>query len=42
MRTVKTENSVTRGIDILKSLSEGTDRVTDLAKQHGTQQEYNT
>ena len=35
MRTVKTENSVTRGIDILKSLSEGTDRVTDLAKQHG-------
>jgi IclR family acetate operon transcriptional repressor len=32
---VKTGNSVTRGIDILKSLSEGTDRVTDLAKQHG-------
>ena len=35
MASVKTRNSVTRGIDILKRISEGTDRVTDLAKQHG-------
>jgi len=35
MQSAKRENSITRGIDILKSLSEGTDRVTDLAKQHG-------
>ncbi len=35
MASPKTENSITKGINILKSLSEGTDRVTDLARQHG-------
>ena len=35
MASIKTRNSVIRGIDILRRISEGTDRVTDLAKQQG-------
>jgi hypothetical protein len=35
MARFKTRDSVTGEIDVLKSLSEGTDRVTDLARQQG-------
>lgn len=35
LTSAKAKNSITRGIEILKSLAEGTDRVTDLATQLG-------
>jgi hypothetical protein len=35
MTNVKKRDSIINGIDILKSLSEGMDKVTDLARQHG-------